>query len=127
MVVRVRLATSSDAAGIAAVHVQSWQLGYRGLIDDAVLDRLSIAERGRRWTAILSNAQPGVATLVAEIADGSHVGFCSGSASARDADVPDDTAEISLVYVAPPTSARTSGERFLRPRSSSCEATARVR
>ena len=75
----------------------------------------SIAERGRRWTAILSNAEPGVATLVVEIADGSHVGFCSGSASARDADVPDDTAEISLVYVAPAHQRKDIGRTLLEP------------
>jgi len=46
-IVEVRRARPSDAAKIAAVHVASWQAGYRGLIPQDYLDGLDPA----RWTA----------------------------------------------------------------------------
>ena len=40
--VTLRDATPADALDIATVHVESWQVGYRGLMPDEVLDGLSI-------------------------------------------------------------------------------------
>ena len=36
----IRLATPDDALVVAGVHVWSWQVGYRGLLDDDLLDGL---------------------------------------------------------------------------------------
>ncbi|WP_167132847.1 hypothetical protein [Paramicrobacterium chengjingii] len=41
----VRAAELADAEQIAGVHVRSWQTGYFGLIDQEILDGLSIADR----------------------------------------------------------------------------------
>jgi hypothetical protein len=45
----IRPATAEDAAGIAAVHVRSWQVAYRGQLPDALLDSLSVDQRTRWW------------------------------------------------------------------------------
>jgi GNAT superfamily N-acetyltransferase len=41
----IREATESDAEGIAAVHVNSWQTSYAGIIDQSFLDNISYEDR----------------------------------------------------------------------------------
>ena len=38
-----------DAGGIARVWARAWQIAYRGLVPDAVLDALDVDERRERW------------------------------------------------------------------------------
>lgn len=52
-----------DAAGIARISIDAWQHNYRGLIDDATLDGLQLAQRLTDWQQRL---EQGVQTLVAE-------------------------------------------------------------
>ena len=54
--VTLRDATAADALDIATVHVESWQVGYRGLMPDEVLDGLSISTRERWWHETLSGS-----------------------------------------------------------------------
>jgi uncharacterized protein (TIGR02118 family) len=49
-------AAAADARAIATVHVRSWQEGYRGIVDDAVLDGLSVDDRERVWRERLAFA-----------------------------------------------------------------------
>jgi hypothetical protein len=66
MTIELREAVCADAAGIARVHVASWQTTYRGIVPDAYLDGLTPQNRQRMWDHDLC-AQPGrVATVVAE-------------------------------------------------------------
>jgi hypothetical protein len=44
-VLDIRRASQSDARAIAEVHVASWRETYRGIVPDAFLDALSVAER----------------------------------------------------------------------------------
>lgn len=92
---RIRLAEPGDAADIAAVHVRVWQTAYRGIIDDAYLQGLSVADRETGWNRRLADAS--ILTLLAE-EDGTTVGFVTGGKS-RDADDPPSTAEIYSIYV----------------------------
>lgn len=90
----VRYAEPDDAAAIAAVHVRSWQAGYRGMLPDEVLDSLSVEERERAWEEALGT---GAVTLVDDY-DGTVVGFATLVVPARDAP---RTAEIGALYVEP--------------------------
>ena len=45
----VRSATVADADEIAAIHVLSWQVAYRGLMPQEYLDGLDPAQRAERW------------------------------------------------------------------------------
>src|ERR1700690_2851218 len=94
----IRDAIVSDAAAIAAIHVRSWQSAYRAMIDDEVLDALSIAERTSAWTARLRLTRSRGAipfTLVAE-GDEQLLGFCNISRLDEDA-----AATIGALYLEP--------------------------
>ena len=43
----MRRAVEGDAAAIAAVHVRAWQVAYRGIVADAILDGLTVPDRER--------------------------------------------------------------------------------
>jgi GNAT superfamily N-acetyltransferase len=65
--VSVRVATVADAAAIARVHVLGWQVAYRGLVPDTILDGLSIERRAAFWTNVIDQPRyPGQGTWVAE-------------------------------------------------------------
>jgi GNAT superfamily N-acetyltransferase len=96
----VRLAMVEDAAALARVHVLAWQAAYRGLMPDAMLAELDMAERARGWHQRLA---AGLATerpvwVVSE--EGSVTGFCA-TGPPRDPDVPAGSAEIYAINLLP--------------------------
>lgn len=93
----VRKAELKDAAGIAKVHVETWQSAYKGQMPDLYLESLSVEKRSASWHDILSKPKGNADTLVAE-ADGKIVGFCSVS-KCRDEDMPENTGELWAIYV----------------------------
>ncbi|MBX3011583.1 MAG: GNAT family N-acetyltransferase [Caldilineaceae bacterium] len=100
----IRLARPADAAAIAKVHVAAWQVAYRGLLPDAMLDSLSVEQRTQAWHEILtlSNNYTLVCTQVtAETADEQIVGF-AGCGECRDTDLNDGrTGELYAIYLDP--------------------------
>jgi len=99
MAVEVRRAVPDDAAPIAAVHVRAWQVAYRGLMPDDVLDGLSVERREEMWQqALTGEDSPGVYVAVT---DGAVVGFCAVAAPSRDDDAEDGVGEIAAIYVEP--------------------------
>lgn len=86
----VRLAVVSDAPAVASVHVRSWQVAYRGVIPDAVLDGLSVEARTTMWEGAIPSGGVWVA-----LADDEIVGFASAGPS-RDDDAP---FELYAIYV----------------------------
>lgn len=81
MTVTVRRATTADAAGIAAVHVQAWRETYTRILPTGALDDLDPTARAEVWTGIIDDGRTDV--VVAE-RDGTIVGWASSSAG-RDA------------------------------------------
>jgi RimJ/RimL family protein N-acetyltransferase len=106
----VRNANLADCAGIAAVHVQAWQVAYRGHMPDEFLDRLHVGEQTERWRKL--SVKPERVILVAEDLDGSISGFCDLIPS-RDADAESTTAEISAIYVNPDKWRQGIGQELL--------------
>lgn len=96
---RIRRATGDDAPAIAALHVASWRAAYRGVLDDAFLDALSVEQRTGFWRGVLGAAEAGVTVLVAEAA-GAIVGFCSCGRT-QDPDEAASTGALTTIYVAP--------------------------
>lgn len=45
----LRRATGADVMAVAAVHVRSWQVAYRGIVPDPVLDTLDVSVRAARY------------------------------------------------------------------------------
>jgi hypothetical protein len=106
---RIRLATSSDAASIAHIHVITWRAAYRGQIPDAILDGLDVARRTSFWQERLSkgDAQVFVGEDNATIS-----GFCDLVPSRdKDAD-PAIVAEIAAIYVLQNIGAKARVARF---------------
>jgi GNAT superfamily N-acetyltransferase len=93
--VLLRPATPQDAAAIAAVHVASWQVAYRGLLPDALLDGLDVDRRRTGWERLLTGA-PRHGAVVAED-DGRITGFAH-TVPARDDDADEGTGEVTSIY-----------------------------
>jgi GNAT superfamily N-acetyltransferase len=96
--IEVRGALEGDARAIAEVHVRAWQVAYRGLVADRILDGLSLEGAERNWERLVS--ERGSFTLVAG-RDGRVEGFCAISTPSRDRDATERTAEVAAIYVHP--------------------------
>jgi len=97
--ITTRPATPADAAAIAEIHVRAWQTAYRGMMDDAFLDALSVVQRVAQWRERLTAGRDDLHVWVAE-QEGEVVGFCSFGPSDED-DVPRRTAILHTIYVRP--------------------------
>jgi GNAT superfamily N-acetyltransferase len=109
----VRPARAEDAGQIALVHVRSWQGAYRGLIPQAFLDGLDVAQRTQTWERALAETDnPRAGVLVADDG-GSVVGFV-GYFPSRDSDAdPDLVAEIGAIYLLPDAWGGGIGRRLM--------------
>lgn len=72
---KIRVATSQDAEGIANVHVNSWKTTYKGIVDEAYLDALSAADRVERWRWKAENLRDDEELLVISDDNGMIYGF----------------------------------------------------
>jgi ribosomal protein S18 acetylase RimI-like enzyme len=106
----VRWGVPDDAYALAEIHVRAWQVGYRGLLPDSLLDSLSAADRLPRWRERLADTTSRV--LVAEL-DGQAAGWLVIGPQ-RDEDLdPQRIAEIYAVYVHPDFWRRGCGRALL--------------
>jgi ribosomal protein S18 acetylase RimI-like enzyme len=107
--ISLRDAALGDAPEMATVMVDAWRAGYRGVLDDAVID----AQRVDHWAqALAAPTGPGTHTAVAVDAAGTVVGF------ARCGPDPDDPSRdrgyIASVYVAPVAAGAGLGRRLVQ-------------
>lgn len=93
----VRGALPSDAAAIAALHVRSRQSAYRGLLPDAMLQRLSVEQRRQRWEQTIGSVTQTV--LVADIAG--HIAGYIAFGPSRDSDAQPTTGEVYSINLDP--------------------------
>jgi ribosomal protein S18 acetylase RimI-like enzyme len=102
-----------DAAGIATVHVRTWQSAYRGIVPDAHLDSLSIEQRTQIWQERLSQPHANSFTFVAEDQQtGQIVGFATGGRIAEER--APYTGELYAIYVLPEYHGRGLGRKLVR-------------
>jgi ribosomal protein S18 acetylase RimI-like enzyme len=94
---RLESATAEDCRAIAEVHVESWQHAYKGLLPEAYLASLSVAEREAMWRRMVER-EP--SHLVLARSANQIVGFVAFGAS-RDEGAPKERAEIWAIYVKP--------------------------
>lgn len=94
----IRWASVADAEGMARVHVGSWEATYRGLMPDAVIDRLTVEVRTAAWTTALSDPEPRTAAFVAE--HGGELVGLSWVGPTRDQDLDaEKVGEVLALYV----------------------------
>ena len=68
-------ATIDDADAIAALHAESWQSAYRGLLPDEFLDGPVVGNRLRHWRARMRAPDPDRRLVLKAVADRALVGF----------------------------------------------------
>lgn len=106
----VRWAGPTDAEAVAEIHVLAWQMGYRGLLPDALLDGLTVIDRLPRWQQWL--AEPTPRTRVAE-QEGRVLGWVTVGPQ-RDGDLdPVVVTEIYALYVHPAVWGRGCGSALM--------------
>ncbi len=93
---KIRTAVLADALAIARVHVETWKTAYKGIVPDAVLEKLSVETRLPRWQELLSDESQAGFTLVAETDDGEVVGFAVAGPNRGDEKFD---AELYAIYV----------------------------
>lgn len=94
---RLESATAEDCRAIAEVHVESWQHAYKGILPEAYLASLSVAEREAMWRSMVER-EPSHLVLARDVDQ--TVGFVAFGAS-RDARAPAERAELWAIYVKP--------------------------
>ncbi|HEY8372027.1 MAG TPA: GNAT family N-acetyltransferase [Pseudonocardiaceae bacterium] len=103
---QVRRAVPADAKEIARIKVVTWRAAYRGVIPDAVLDRLSVESLTRNWAYIVARPDPDAVFVAFDPDAGEETlaAYCSVSAvrEERDAHPGRRTAELRALYAAPP-------------------------
>jgi GNAT superfamily N-acetyltransferase len=109
----IREATAVDAESISRVRVASWRAAYRGIIDDAYLDALSVEAGRERYLRSFDPAPAAGFTRVAADDEGRVVGFATGGA-ARGAGVPWREGEVWMIYLLPEAQRSGLGTRLLR-------------
>jgi L-amino acid N-acyltransferase YncA len=106
----IRHAVIDDAARIAEVQVRSWQESYKGIVDSAYLDAMSIGERATRWKGWLSQG-PSHIVFVLEDDNSGICGFISGGIIRSDH--PYDS-EIYAFYLLKEVQRKGYGTRLLK-------------
>ena len=91
---RLRAAQLGDEAAVAAVHVRSWQAGYRGVLPDAYLDSLDPADRAGRYT--FGSTDPAVPFTMLAVSGDVVCGFLTTMPPADP-----EVGEIGALYVDP--------------------------
>jgi GNAT superfamily N-acetyltransferase len=108
----IREATAIDAESIARVRVASWRAAYRGIIDDAYLDAMSVDAGRERYLRNFDPAPAAGFTRVAADDEGRLVGFATGGAARGD--VPLRCGEVWLIYLLPGVQRQGLGTRLMR-------------
>jgi len=113
--VTVRTAIHDDKLKVAIVHVRSWQVGYRGIIADDVLDRLKPEDRAARYT--FGETEGAAQRTFVATEDDEIVGFVTIGA-ADNGESPHE-GEVFALYVDPDFWGRRIGQALiLRARQS---------
>ncbi len=94
--IKIRKATSEDAAGIAKVQVETWKTAYKGLMPDDYLNSLSAESKTAKWKEGIGDPKDKT-YLVAEL-NGEVVGFCIVGPT-RDEDANKEIGELYAIYV----------------------------
>ncbi|MFN4281810.1 MAG: GNAT family N-acetyltransferase [Alphaproteobacteria bacterium] len=92
----LRQAVPDDSEAVAALHVACWRETYRGLLPDALIDGMNVADRTVQWQRALER-RADVQVILAEDDSGALAGFASGG-PARDAALG-AAQEIYAIYV----------------------------
>jgi GNAT superfamily N-acetyltransferase len=109
--VRVRRAEASDARSIAEITVAAWQVAYRAILPDDLLQLMRVEPRETAWQELLGGEGGAPAVWVAEVGD-TVEGFVS-CGPLRDEDLALHCCEVYALYVRPESWRRGIGRALL--------------
>jgi GNAT superfamily N-acetyltransferase len=99
--VKIRAATPTDISSIARIHLESWQIGYRGVVPATTLAQITFEGRMLLWQQRFRNLSRQARVWIAE-AGGEAIAFSVTGPPTRGASKPRrDCAEIHSLYVLP--------------------------
>ena len=97
---RIRRAVPADARAIARVHVETWRSAYAGILPDRVVVQMSVDDKAAAWRQLIQRQDTVDAVIVAEMDDGTIVGFASCGPAGPES-MPDYDGEVHTLYVLP--------------------------
>ena len=102
----IRRASVADAAGIASVHVRTWQAAYAHIFGSERLAQLDVRRRVEGWTRVLADGEP---VFVADD-DGRVVAFVSVGACGE----LEGVGELYAIYALPEAWGSGAGAGLMR-------------
>jgi ribosomal protein S18 acetylase RimI-like enzyme len=106
----IRRATSADAETVGRIHVESWNVAYRGIMPDDVIARTDLAYRTAFWAERIADREWPVFLIEAH---GEAVAFCQ-MIPTRDADDdPTRVGHITSLHVLPQLRGRRYGHTLI--------------
>lgn len=108
---KIRPALSTDAAGIARVHVETWRSAYRDLLPADYLQSLRYQDREEMWTKIIGQpfATKNFVLVLADEQNNIH-GFISGGPSREVIWGP--VGEVYAIYLSAPLQGQGYGKKL---------------
>ncbi len=106
----IRRALAADADAVARIHVESWNVAYRGIMPDDVIAKTDLAYRTKFWAAQI--ADPEWPVFVIE-EDGVSVAFCQMIPSRDEDDDGSQVGHITSLHVLPHLRGRGYGRALM--------------
>ncbi|MGH7521642.1 MAG: GNAT family N-acetyltransferase [Gemmatimonadales bacterium] len=106
----LRRASPADAEAVGRIHVESWNVAYRGIMPDDVIATTDLAYRTRFWAE--RTADPEWPVFVIE-EEGQCVAFCQMIPTRDDDDDPRRVGHITSLHVLPQLRSRGHGRALM--------------
>jgi ribosomal protein S18 acetylase RimI-like enzyme len=106
----LRRASPADAEAVGRIHVESWNVAYRGLMPDDVIAKTDLAYRTKFWAERIADPEWPVFIMEEE---GQCVAFCQMIPSRDDDDDPRRVGHITSLHVLPQLRSRGHGRALM--------------
>ena len=106
----IRVALPRDAAAVGRIHVESWNVAYRGIMPDDVIARTDLTYRIKFWGERIADPEWPVFVITEE---GEIVAFCQMIPSRDPDDDPKRVGHITSLHVLPHLRGRGHGRTLV--------------
>lgn len=106
----IRRALAADAETVGRIHVESWNVAYRGIMPDDVIAKTDLAYRTKFWSERIADLEWPVFVIEEE---GACVAFCQMIASRDPDDDASQVGHITSLHVLPQLRGRGYGRVLL--------------